>query len=715
MTGHKGRDFTRDKEGTILIRKKSEDHSMSIEAILRRLDIPGSDSLNLLRVYRNDEESRALWRESPRLYRAFSRRLIQAGHPTRAFELVREGLEAHPKDEDLEFLGALALRRGGNMQRAAEYATKLLDRTDLRPEARLEALSLAGSIEKERYIRSTRTDPGPDPDLARRSAALYLKAHELSRDETLFSDRNHELFPGINAATMSFLADETEVAKAMARSVLDRAEAERAKPDSDGDYWLKATIGEAMLLLGDLGGSAHWYSNAVKQAREEGRDGDIAAMRRNFQLLRFKIPLDEKEWGFFNVGNVVAFAGHLLDHPARPTTVDLPSRFPNDPVLVERVAEEIDEYLDYLNARVGYCSVACGSDILFAERMLERRAELHVVLPFDLGDFYQTSVDYGLSDHEMKTWRSRCDRVLGMADQVHHATTEKYLGDDVLFAFANAFIQGLAILRAAERGVDPFALVVLDDQAPRGVLPGGTADFLGKWAERGLESRVIDLKGLREEVGTIPARPVLSKPLGPTAARVRRKTMVMLFADVKNFSKLDDDRFPDFFAAFLDEVKHVIDEKPPSPSFINTWGDGLYVVFDRVVDAADFALRLVDRVRGVGWASLGLPEDTTVRIGVHAGPVYQQRAVRGHAGRRGRASVLLRIRRHRGAGQGIRSLPALFARTSMIGHGPLGRRARYRDRKGLRPSGPELSPAGDSRSGALPPTADRLGNFCRMA
>jgi class 3 adenylate cyclase len=100
--------------------------------------------------------------------------------------------------------------------------------------------------------------------------------------------------------------------------------------------------------------------------------------------------------------------------------------------------------------------------------------------------------------------------------------------------------------------------------------------------------------------------------------------MVMLFADVKNFSRLDDVRYPDFFSTFLDEVKSVIEEKSPRPAFVNTWGDGLYVVYDRVVDGADFALRLVDRVRGVKWADLGLPVDTTVRIGMHAGPVYQR-------------------------------------------------------------------------------------------
>jgi class 3 adenylate cyclase len=71
-------------------------------------------------------------------------------------------------------------------------------------------------------------------------------------------------------------------------------------------------------------------------------------------------------------------------------------------------------------------------------------------------------------------------------------------------------------------------------------------------------------------------------------------------------------------------VKRVIDVTNPPPAFVNTWGDGLYVVFEGVVAGADFALRLVDRVKTVDWSGLGMPADTTVRIGIHAGPVYQR-------------------------------------------------------------------------------------------
>src|SRR6185437_2205856 len=54
----------------------------------------------------------------------------------------------------------------------------------------------------------------------------------------------------------------------------------------------------------------------------------------------------------------------------------------------------------------------------------------------------------------------------------------------------------------------------------------------------------------------------------------------------------------------------------------STWGDGLYLVFATVQEAGLFALDLSDLVTGADWASRGLPENLSLRIALHAGPVY---------------------------------------------------------------------------------------------
>jgi class 3 adenylate cyclase len=96
----------------------------------------------------------------------------------------------------------------------------------------------------------------------------------------------------------------------------------------------------------------------------------------------------------------------------------------------------------------------------------------------------------------------------------------------------------------------------------------------------------------------------------------------MLFADVKNFSKLREEQAPAFFQHFLREVAKLIEQADEKPSFQNTWGDGLFLVFDHVLPCTKFAWSLLRRIGTTNWARWGLPEDTTVRIGLHAGPVY---------------------------------------------------------------------------------------------
>ncbi len=382
----------------------------SIERLLDRLKTHKADVLDLLQAHRTRADE-PHWRQDPRLYRAFAKKLISAGHPTRAVELLREALEYHRADLDLKYLLALAFARGGNIVQAKPYLDELLKVPDLEPRLQVEVFSLEGRSLKDRYARTA--DPAVRTELARKSAACYLRAARVSDD----------LVPLINAATMSLLGDDAEQARALASKIVRRAKAELKEPGKDQDYWLLATLAEASLILGDLKRVKDWILRAVQVAGDDV--GDVASTRRNLLLLKDKIEVGETIWGLFNIGTVVAFSGHMLDHPRRTTRAARAARFPPDAALERRVGEAIRERLANLNATVGYCSAACGSDILFAECMLERKnAELHVILPFHKEDFYHTSVDFGLT--EMASWRARCDAVLARAKQVHYATAEHY-------------------------------------------------------------------------------------------------------------------------------------------------------------------------------------------------------------------------------------------------------------------------------------------------
>jgi class 3 adenylate cyclase/tetratricopeptide (TPR) repeat protein len=581
-----------------------------IDGILRRLEKPQADVLDLLQAHQVKQEAK-YWRRDPRLYRGFAKRLLESGHPTRAVELIRESWEHHPDDRELKYLLALGFARSGNIAQARRYLDELLAVADLEPRLRVEVFSLEGRYYKDRFARAK--DPAARKDFAEKSLACYLRAYRVAGD----------LFPLVNAASMSLLAGRAQQARKLADRVLQQGRLEWRRPGADQQYWLAATLGEAHLILGDVKKTKEWIIKAIGLAGHNV--GSLGSTRRNILLLKDKLKLDETVWELFNVGSVVAFSGHMIDHPRRPTRSVAAERFPPDPVLEGLVSQRIRDRLADLNATVGYCSAACGADLLFAERMLERpHAELHVVVPFHLEDFYRTSVDFGLA--EMAGWRARFDRVLYEAKQVHYATTEHYLDDDVLFGFANTFLQGLALTRAAERGVEAQALVVLDPLAPP--LPGGTAHFLEKWREGGRRDDVIDLAGLRDEAG-LP-RPAAGERLRAATAAgkggsIKRRVKVMLFADVKGFSKLAEEHLRLFFFRFLDEVSKVLQASAVKPEFCNTWGDGLFVVFDRVVDGADFALRLLHRVANMDWGDAQFAGALTLRVGLHAGPVYRHR------------------------------------------------------------------------------------------
>jgi class 3 adenylate cyclase/tetratricopeptide (TPR) repeat protein len=574
-----------------------------VERILAELAAPGARVVPLLQAYRL-EEHEPCWRADPHLYRAFGKGLISAGQPTLAFELVREGLHYHHGDHLLLFLRALALARGRNYPKAEEYVHELLQASDLALDLRVEALGLAGRLKKDRYQAAGRAG---GTALAQESAELYAAAAGLAENGD--APRG---WLSANAATMSLLAGQPEEkVHAQARDALRQALLEQQQPGMGDDYWLLATLGEARLLLGNDDEAVRHYSLAI--ARAGSRIGDLAAMRRQVRLLRDRLPTAQRVLDLFQVGSVVVLVGHMLDRPGAPT------RFPPDPRLEQRVRQAIAEELDRLQPAVGYCSGACGSDLLFAELMLERDRELHLVVPFARTDFYQTSVDFGLE--QMGEYRRRFDAVAQRA-QVHYGTEEGYLHDHALLEYVSSYCHGLAVVRADELDAEAWALAVVDPGSP--VRPGGTRYFLNGWEGHGRKSRTIDLARLRDEVRPQPpdwwpaARPT---PLS-VAAPAHRELKVMLFADVKNYSRLTDRDAPAFFVQFLGEVGRVIQAGHRYPAMCNTWGDGLFLVFNHVLDGADFALRLLDCIGEMDFARIGLPPDTTVRVGLHAGPVF---------------------------------------------------------------------------------------------
>ncbi|MES2564066.1 MAG: hypothetical protein V4637_15235 [Pseudomonadota bacterium] len=113
-------------------------------------------------------------------------------------------------------------------------------------------------------------------------------------------------------------------------------------------------------------------------------------------------------------GRALLFSGHMIDTAER-----LSPRFP--PALAPRVADAIRAKLAKLSAGaddLAISSAACGSDILFAEAVLDRGVPLRIYLPFDELQFIERSVNFANSD-----WPARYRAVIAKA-QLFIATRE---------------------------------------------------------------------------------------------------------------------------------------------------------------------------------------------------------------------------------------------------------------------------------------------------
>ena len=527
------------------------------------------------------------------------RKLISKGNSRIAFELARSVtvIDKSAKTEDnfeLVYLSALALARGGNSFGAESIISRLLAETGLSDRIKSDALSLKARLLKDQMQRKSCNRRN---SLTTESATAYEQAYEISQ----------ALFPAINAATMWRLAGFPDRSRELATTVYEKILAKNDGKQTD-DYWDAATLGESLLLMGNLEAATIAYQRAVELAGR--RFGDLATVARQLRLLEDEIPAVTSILPRFDVGRVVVFSGTMLKKPTQEST-RVPSQLTWESPIEEVIRNRIRSRLLEMKCRIAYSSVACGCDILFCEMALEMGIELKIVLPFDLNDFYLTSVDFGLP--EFASWKTRCDAILKSAVQVYYATREPFLNDNLLFEFANDIMQGLAITRAAEFGSNAIALVVADCSSAGG--RGGASHFLETWTAQGREATVIDIA---EIIGPRTATAVTTE-----RATGAREIKSMLFADVKGFSKLQENQTLAFFLHFLAEVAASLNQSQEPALFQNTWGDGLFLVFESAVSCADLALQLCERISELDFQSLGLPDDLMVRIGIHAGPVFQ--------------------------------------------------------------------------------------------
>src|SRR4051794_30465876 len=416
-----------------------------------------------------------------------------------AFDLADRGLAERPGDVWLKHRAVLALARAGSTGEAArrfsEYGLAGVEDEDVAAlEARIakdQAVAGGGGFE--------------------RAAQLY---------EAIFR-RTGGYYPAVNAATLCTLDRRPERAAALAREA--RSALQRS---GDESYYAAATAAEVALNLRE----AEPAQQALERARQLN-GGDYSALATTRRQLRLLIDVtgdSEDLLDPLSGPRVLHYCGHRVGGQRFPFSDE------------DHVAAQIAQELERLGPGFGYGALANGGDIICAEELLRRGAELHVVLPFAREEFVRTSVADSGED-----WADRFDTCMAAAASVTYATDDAFLGEDVLFRYGTELAMGMALQRAAWLDAPAEQLTVWDGIPSDGA--AGTAIDVAAWAATGHPTTVVRPPN---------AQPPANGASGSNpAARVVRS---LLFADVRGFSKLTDEQLPRFNDVVLSALGRVL-------------------------------------------------------------------------------------------------------------------------------------------------------------
>lgn len=331
---------------------------------------------------------------------------------------------------------------------------------------------------------------------------------------------------------------------------------------------------------------------------------------------------------------VVVFTGHMMDKVGRVPPSFVPRFWRGKE---EAVTDAIRDLLERLDAGIAFCSAACGGDIIFIEQMLRRSAEVHVVLPYAEDQFIRDCIrvpedvprEARFQENPGKEWLPRFRKIRKKVSSLITLGDKRAQDNAMASDCCNRVALGLGLLKATAVS-SPLTLVVLWD-GWSGDAPGGTRRLV-KLADA-LKIRIEYLPQLLPQnvknvvrsttpppgIGAQPHRPNLS-PEPP------QQICAVLFADLMRFSELDETKLPDFVSGYLQPLANMIQiarHQGYGPLDFNTWGDGLFCIFDSMLKAGRFALELQHLTVSGKWKIAGSAEKLKLRIALHAGPVYR--------------------------------------------------------------------------------------------
>jgi tetratricopeptide (TPR) repeat protein len=285
-----------------------------------------------------------------------------------------------------------------------------------------EALTVRGRLLKEGGRAST--------VLAERHRLYREAAEAYARAAAAQGGGTYQL---INAATLSLLAGQRDLAQRRARQVLARGDA-----DAETSYWSAATRAEALLLIGDIAAAKAALAQAVESTPHAFEDH--APTLRQFRSILDALGEDAVWLDAWHPPRALHFAGHLGLSPAGGGLGDA----------IRRVLEA--ERIGF-----GYGALAAGSDIVIAEALLEHGAELTVVLPVPVALFRACSVASSGAD-----WGARFDAILKHEPRVHVVCDGATTLSAAAIRLAAEVAMGCAVMQAQALNSEAVQLLITD-------------------------------------------------------------------------------------------------------------------------------------------------------------------------------------------------------------------------------------------------------------
>jgi Adenylate and Guanylate cyclase catalytic domain len=537
-----------------------------------------------------DEQSQ-IGRRDPRAWLEVLKREERRGELLVAYDLAEQALAEYPDDVPLKHRAVLALARAGATEQAARrFADYGLD-----------------DVEDE-DVAALRARIAKDAALAASGAVRRRRAASAAELYWAVFARTGGYYPAINAATLWLIAGDRARSRELAQRVLGRL-----RENGEDSYYAAATEAEAHLLLGR---EAAAHEALRRAASRHGQDyGALATTRRQLRAICEILAIDPGLLAPLAGPAVVYYCGHRIDLHCES------GRFPAE--AETRAARGMALALERHPAAYAYGALAGGADVMWAEALLARGCELHVVLPFVEAKFVELSVaSCG------RGWSERFHRCLEAATTVRVATDDTLVADDVLFRYGGELAMGLALLRARYLDAEVRQLALWDRRPALGA--AGTAIDVVTWQRSGRPVTIVtpDGKLITSSDGTPAAKP--HPPAGEvqaSAAEARsaprgRVVRAMLFGDFSQFSKLNDEQAVTFATRVLGAIAEVVRRYRDHVRWRNTWGDGLNLMLTDAAAAAACALDLQEAIAAIDLRVEGLPEDLALRLGGHVGPVF---------------------------------------------------------------------------------------------